>query len=165
MYKTGNPTRQLLQQLVSKLSLEQVHEEQSLETPEMAKKLYSRPGPSAKQRSASPKFVKKNKSLTVERGRNDYLFLDQCPKYIVSAALSKKLYCLGVEVTPAYQVIKKLKMNHLGLYMLHGLSHLMPKRLQGVIKNKGGMPVTELLNTSTRQSKKHILEISCKIQF
>ena len=129
----------------------------------MAKKLYSRPGPSAKQRSASPKFVKKNKSLTVERGRNDYLFLDQYPKYIVSAALSKKLYCLGVEVTPAYQVIKKLKMNHLGLYMLHGLSHLMPQRLQSVIKkNKGGMPVTELLNTSTRQSKKHILESSCK---
>ena len=66
------------------------------------KKLYSRPGPSAKQRSASLKFVKKNKSLTVESGRNDYLFLNQCPKYIVSAALSKKLYCLGVEVTPAY---------------------------------------------------------------
>ena len=66
------------------------------------KKLYSRPGPSAKQRSASLKFVKKNKSLTVERGQNDQLFVDQCPKYIVSAALSKKLYCLGVEVTPAY---------------------------------------------------------------
>ena len=74
----------------------------------------------------------------------------------------KKLYCLGVEVTPAYQVIKKLKMNHLGLYMLNGLSHLTPQRLQSVIKNKGEMPVTELLNTSTRQSKKHILEISCK---
>ena len=29
-------------------------------------------------------------------------------------------------------------------------------------KKKGGMPVTELLNTSTRESKKHILEISCK---
>ena len=29
-------------------------------------------------------------------------------------------------------------------------------------KNKGRMPVTELLNTSTRESKKHILEISCK---
>ena len=129
----------------------------------MAKKLYSRPGPSAKQRSARLKFVKKNKSLTVERGQNDHLFLDQCPKYIVSAALSKKLYCLGVEVAPAQQVIKKLKMNHLGPYMLHGLSHLIPQRLQMmVIKNKRGMPVTELLNTSTRQGKKHILEISCK---
>ena len=66
------------------------------------KKLYSRSGLSAKQHLASLKFVKKNKSLTVERGRNDHLFVDQCPKYIVSAALSKKLYCLGVEVTPAY---------------------------------------------------------------
>ena len=70
---------------VSKLSLEQVHENQTLETPEMAnKKLYSRPGPSAKQRSARLKFLKKNKNFTVERGRNDHLFLDQCPKYIVS---------------------------------------------------------------------------------
>ena len=36
---------------------------------------------SAKQRSAYLKFVKENKSLTVERGRDDDLFLDQCPKY------------------------------------------------------------------------------------
>ena len=50
------------------------------------KKLYLRPGPSAKQRSAVLKFVKKSKNLTVERGRNDHLFLDQCPKYIVFAA-------------------------------------------------------------------------------
>ena len=69
----------------------------------MAKNLYSRPGPSAKQHSASLKFVKKNKSLiTVERGRNDHLFLDPCPKDIALAALCTKLYCLGVEVTPAY---------------------------------------------------------------
>ena len=71
---------------VSKLSLEQVHEKQSLETLKMEKKLYSRPGPSAKQCSARLKFIKKSKSLTVERGRNDHLFLDQCPKYLVSAA-------------------------------------------------------------------------------
>ena len=50
------------------------------------KNLYSQPGPSAKQRSAHLKFLKKNKRLTVERGWNDYLFLDQCPKYIFSAA-------------------------------------------------------------------------------
>ena len=55
-------------------------------------------------------------------------------------------------------------MNHLGLYMLHGLSHLMPQRLQGVIKNKGGMPVTVPLNTSTPQSNNYILEISVKIK-
>ena len=59
----------------------------------MAKKnLYSRPGPPAKQRSARLKFVKKNKSLTVGRGRNDHLFLDKCPKYIVLAAQYKKSY-------------------------------------------------------------------------
>ena len=47
--------------------------------------------------------------------------------------------------------------------MLHGLSHLMPQRLQSEIKkNKVGMPVTELLNTSAQWSKKHILETSCK---
>ena len=36
---------------------------QSLETPEMAKKLYSRPGPSTKQRSARLKFVRRTKVL------------------------------------------------------------------------------------------------------
>ena len=48
--------------------------------------------------------------------------------------------------------------------MLHGLSHLMPQRLQGVIKNKGGMPVTVPLNTSTPQNNNYILEISVKIK-
>ena len=33
-----------------------------------------------------------------------------------SAAWSKKRYCLGVEVALPYQVIKNLKMDHLGLY-------------------------------------------------
>ena len=58
----------------------------------------------------------------------------------------------------AYQAIKKLKMNHLGLYTLHDLSHSMLQLLQSVKKtkqnnnkkNKGGMPVTELLNTCSR---------------
>ena len=69
----------------------------------------------------------------------------------------------GVEVAPAYhEVIKKLKMNHLWLYMLHDISHSMPQRLQNVIKNKWGMPVTEVLNTCTRKSNKHLLKISCK---
>ena len=36
---------------------------------------------SSKQRAACLIFVKKYKCLTVERGRDDYLFLDQCPKY------------------------------------------------------------------------------------
>ena len=50
------------------------------------KKLYFRPGQSAKQCAARLKFVKKSQSLTVEWGRNDHLFLDQCPKCIVLAA-------------------------------------------------------------------------------
>ena len=60
---------------------EQVHEKQSLEAPEMAekKKTFTQ---SAKQRSAHIKFVKKYKSLTAKRGRDDYLFLNQCPKYL-----------------------------------------------------------------------------------
>ena len=54
-------------------------------------------------------------------------------------------------MSSAYQAIKKLKMNHLGLYTLHDLSHSMPQLLQSVKKkNKGGMPVTELLNTCSR---------------
>ena len=51
---------------------------------------------------SSSQICKEDKSLTVERGWNDHLFLDQCPKYIVLATSSKKLYCLGVDVTPAY---------------------------------------------------------------
>ena len=52
----------------------------------------------------------------------------------------------------AYVAIKKLLKNeYLGLYMLHDLSHSMPPLLQSVKKkNKGGMPVTELLNTCSR---------------
>ena len=52
-------------------------------------------------------------------------------------------------MVPAYQVIKKLKMNFPGLYMLHDLSHSMPQRLQRVIKKQRGMPVTELLKYKT----------------
>ena len=34
-------------------------------------------------------------------------------QHIFFSCLAKTLYCLGIEVVPAYQVIKKLKMNHL----------------------------------------------------
>ena len=61
------------------------------------------PGQAVRQATFSlSQFVEKNKNLTVERGWNDHLFLDPCPKDIASAALSTKLYCFGVEVTPAY---------------------------------------------------------------
>ena len=81
---------------------------------------------SAKQRSPRLKFAKKIKSLTVEK-----LFLDECPNYssFCFQLPDLKSDILGVgEVAPAYQVIKNLKMDHLGLY---------------------SMPVTVLLNTCT----------------
>ena len=55
--------------------------------------------------------------------------------------------CLGVELDPVHQVIKKLKMDP------NAVSHFMPQRLQNVKKkkktNKKGMPVTEILSTCT----------------
>ena len=116
---------------------------------------------------SSSQICKKYKSLTAERGRDDYLFFGSMPKifilnYIVFVFIIIILF-LGVEVAFAYhEVIIKLKMNHLWLYTLHDISHSMPQRLQNVIKNKWGMPVTEVLNTCTRKSNKHLLEFSCK---
>ena len=62
-------------------SLEQVHEKPKLETPEMAKKPLLRP-PSNVQLTSN--LFRSTKALL--RGWDDYIFLDQCPKYIVSAA-------------------------------------------------------------------------------
>ena len=63
-----------------------------------------------------------------------------------------KKYCLGVELAPAHQVIKKAQNG--SSVGLHPVSHSMPQRLQNVIKkkqtNKKGMSVTEVLNTCTR---------------
>ena len=52
---------------VSKLSLDQVHKKQSFETPQMAKKTFTQ---STKQRSTRLEFVKKNRSLTVDKKRS-----------------------------------------------------------------------------------------------
>ena len=60
--------------------------------------------------------------------------------------------CLGFELDPAHQVIKKLNFQNGSFVGLHAVSHFMPQRLQNVIKktkNKKGMPVTEILNTCT----------------
>ena len=51
--------------------------------------------------------------------------------------------CVGVELDPVHQVIKKLKMDP------NAVSHFVPQRLQNVVKSKKGMPVTEILNTCT----------------
>ena len=43
-------------------------------------------------------------------------------------------FCLGVELDPAHQVIKKLKMDY--FMGLHAVSQFMPQQLQNVIKTK-----------------------------
>ena len=53
------------------------------------------------------------------------IFFFQLPK------LNK--YCLGAALASTQQVVKKLKMDHLWVYTQ---SHLMPQRLQNVIKKK-----------------------------
>ena len=62
---------------VSKITLGQFHGKRQLEAHEMAKKTFLSP-PSNVQLVS---LVKKYKSLTGERGWDDYLFLDECPKY------------------------------------------------------------------------------------
>ena len=52
---------------VSKLSLDQDHKKQSFETPQMAEKTFTQ---STKQRSARLEFVKKYRSLTVDKKRS-----------------------------------------------------------------------------------------------
>ena len=63
-------------------------------------------------------------------------------------------------MAPAYQVIKKLKIDHLWLD-LRAVSHSMLQWLQNVIKKQRGHTDTELLNTSSQQSSNYHLEISC----
>ena len=88
--------------------------------------------------------------MTVLKARNEGE--DQMPNIYIFFQLPKlNEYCLGVELAPAHQVIKKvLNGSSVGL---QAVSHSMPQGLQHVIKkkqNKKGMPVTEILNTCTR---------------
>ena len=64
----------------------------------------------------------KKKSFVVEGDWDDYLFLDECPKYIFFQLPKLNKYCLGVELDPVHQVIKKLKMDHLWVYTLYPTS-------------------------------------------
>ena len=61
-----------------------------------------------------------------------------------------KKYCLGVEISPVHQMIKKLKMDHLWVYTLYAFLSPAATAAKYYKKNKGGMPVTEILNASTR---------------
>ena len=68
----------------------------------------------------------------MEGDRDDYLFLDECPIYIYFQLPKLNEYCLGVELAPAHQLIKKaLNGSSVGL---QAVSHSMPQRLQNVIK-------------------------------
>ena len=60
-------------------------------------------------------------------------FLDDCPKYFFQLPKLNK-YCLGVEMAPAYQVIKKAEKG--SFVGLHAVSCTMPQRLQNVIKKR-----------------------------
>ena len=90
-------------------------------------------------------------------GRDDYLFWMNAQNIFFQLPKLNKYY-LGAELAAAPQVIKKLKMDHLWAYKQ---SHFMMQWLQSVIKkkNKKGMPVTEILNTCTRQRDNDLLEI------
>ena len=66
----------------------------------------------------SSQIVKKYKSLTVER--DDYLFWMSAQYFFQLSKLNK--YCLGAELTPGHQVIKKLNMDHLRVYTLYSTS-------------------------------------------
>ena len=85
-----------------------------LETPEMAKKncLVCQVAPSSSQIC---KEVQKRYG-----GRDDYLFWMSAQYFFQLPKLNK--YCLGVELAPAHQVIKKLKMDHLWVYTLYPTS-------------------------------------------
>ena len=107
------------------------------------------PEKAKKKRSAGLKYVKRYKSITVERA-GMIIFLDECPMFIFfSPSYSKKNIVWGVEVAPAYQVIKKLNIDHLPLYLLYPTPCRNGYRIS-YKKNNGDMPVTELLNTCTR---------------
>ena len=81
----------------------------------------------------SSSFVKKYKCLAVEVGWDDYLFWLNAQNIFFQLPKLNK-FCLGVELDPAHQVIKKLKMDY--FMGLHAVSQFMPQQLQNVIKTK-----------------------------
>ena len=61
-------------------------------------------------------------------------------------------YCLGAELAPAHQVIKKLKMDHLWATRipLHAATATECDKKKNKQTNKKGMPGTEILNACSR---------------
>ena len=85
--KQGGRPKVLNKTAIIVLSPEEVHEKQNLETPEvpeMAKKKKNSPLRPPSNVQLVSNLYRSTKALV--RGRDDYIFLDQCPKYIVSAA-------------------------------------------------------------------------------
>ena len=66
------------------------------------------------------------------------IFPGSMPQIFFQLPNVKNYIALGVQVASAYLAIKKPKMNILGLYMLHDLSHSMPPLLQSVKKKQRG---------------------------
>ena len=85
----------------------EVYEKRSLETAEKAQETSAH----SQQRAARLKFAKQYKNLTVEEW-DDFLFSDECPKYLFQLPNSKNDIVWGSQesqVPPAYQVKKSSK--------------------------------------------------------
>ena len=85
----------------------------------------------------------------MEGDRDDYLFLMNAPNIYFFQLPNLNIYCLEVEMAPAHQVIKKLKMDR-----ICGSSRCIPLHVTTATecakKTKGICQLTEILNTYTR---------------
>ena len=88
----------------------------------------------------------------MEGGQDDYLFWMNAQNICFFQLLKLNKYCLGVELDPAHQLIKKLK------WIICGSTRCIPLHAATVTEcdeknktkqNKKGIPVTEILNTCT----------------
>ena len=82
--------------------------------PEMAKKLFL----VCQVTPSSSQICKEVQKPCCGRGPDDYLFWIM-PKISFFQLSKLNKYCLGVELAPAHQVIKKLKLDHLWVYTLY----------------------------------------------
>ena len=73
------------------------------------KNLYSRPGPSAKQRSARLKFVKKNKKIILFGGRSDFCMLGDKKAQIESSRALHATWLISLNAATATECDKKTK--------------------------------------------------------
>ena len=101
---------------------------------------------------------------STKASRRKGFFLEWMPKIFFSSCLTWKKILLGIEVATAYQVKTKQR-----LWIIWGSSSYMTyiTPCRNVFKEcdkqtiKWGIPVTNILNTCTRQSNKHLFETSC----